>query len=183
MLDVSQRFGPFGSDHRAISATVQAVARGACSSLATVGIVCMIGSMTGCYTYLPRPISEAAPKAQVSAEITDVGRVALGARVGSEVARIDGEIVQRTDSALQLTVSEVRYLNGASNQWQGQEITLRPQDVKSLTQRTYSKQRSMLAVIAIGGLAALAILTAAFTGVFGGDSGSDKPGDGGSTDR
>jgi hypothetical protein len=138
--------------------------------------------MTGCYVYVPRPISEAAPKAHVSAEITDVGRVALGEQVGSEVSRIDGEIVQKTDSAILLNVSEVRYLNGNANAWQGQEITLRPQDVKSLTQRTYSKQRSMLAAIAIGGLAALAILTAALTGVFSGGQGSDKPGDGGNPD-
>ena len=123
--------------------------RGACSSLSAIGIACVIGSMTGCYTYLPRPVSEAAPKAQVSAEITDVGRVALGERVGPEVASMDGEVVQKTDSAILLNVSEVRYLNGTSNQWQGQEVTLRPQDVKSLSQRTYSKQRSMLAVVAM----------------------------------
>jgi hypothetical protein len=150
--------------------------------LSAVGIVCTIGSMTGCYTYIRRPISEAAPKAQVSAEITDAGRIALGEQVGSEVARIDGEIVQRTDSALRVTVSEIRYLNGTSNQWQGQEVTLRPQDVKSLTQRTYSRQRSMLAAVALGGLAALAILTAALTGVFSGGQGQDKPGDGGTPD-
>lgn len=157
--------------------------RGACSSLGAIGIVCVIGSMTGCYTYLPRPVSEAAPKAQVSAEITDVGRVALGERVGPEVASMDGEVVQRTDSAILLNVSEVRYLNGTSNQWQGQEVTLRPQDVKSLSQRTYSKQRSMLAVVAIGGLAVLAIATAAITGAFSGGQGTDKPGGGGDTDR
>lgn len=150
--------------------------------LSAIGIVCTIGSMTGCYTYVPRPISEATPNAQVSAEITDVGRVALGQQVGSEVARIDGEIVQKTDSALLLNVSEVRYLNGTANQWQGQEITLRSQDVKSLTQRTYSRQRSMLAAVALGGLAALAILTAALTGVFSGGQGPDKPGDGGTPD-
>jgi hypothetical protein len=143
----------------------------------------VIGSMTGCYTYLPRPVSEAAPKAQISAEITDVGRVALGERVGPEVASMDGEVVQKTDSAILLNVSEVRYLNGTSNQWQGQEVTLRPQDVKSLSQRTYSKQRSMLAVVAIGGLAVLAVVTAAITGAFSGGSGTDKPGGGGDPDR
>lgn len=181
-MDSSQGFAPLGSARRAFLAWGRAAAQAACSSLAAVGIASTIVLTTGCYTYLPRSISEAAPKAQVSAEITDVGRVALGEQVGSEVARIDGEIVQRTDSAFRLTVSEVRYLNGTSNQWQGQEITLRPQDVKSLRQRTYSKQRSMLAVIAIGGLAALAIVTSAITGVFGGGSGNDKPGDGGNPD-
>jgi hypothetical protein len=171
-------FGPAGSARRALGAAGRAVGRTSVSSLAAVGIVCVAASMTGCYTYVSRPIAEAAPKARVSAEITDVGRVALGEQVGSEVERIDGEIVQRSDSALQLMVSEVHYLNGTANKWEGQEVTLRPTYIKSLSQRTYSKQQSVLAAVVIGGLIALAIAAAAFTGLFGGDPNRDPPGGG-----
>jgi hypothetical protein len=123
-------------------------------------------------------MAEAAPKDRVAADISDVGRVALGGQMGTEVARIEGEVVQRSDSAVQVMVSEVRYLNGTSNKWEGQEVTLHPQDIKTLSQRTYSKQQSVLAAIVVGGLIALAIAAAAFTGLFGGNQGQDKPGGG-----
>lgn len=174
-----QRLGRLGSARRAIGAAGRALARVSTGSLAALGILCVAVSMTGCYTYVPRPITEAAPNARVSAEINDVGRVALGEQIGSEVERIDGEIVQRSDSALQLMVSEVHYLNGTANKWEGQEVTLRPTYIKSLSQRTYSRQQSALAAIVIGGLIALAIAAAAFTGVFGGDPNRDPPGGGG----
>jgi hypothetical protein len=170
--------GPAGSARRAIGVAGRALGWTSVSSLAAVGIVCVAASMSGCYTYVARPLGDAAPKARVSAEITDIGRVALGEQVGSEVERIDGEIVQRSDSALQLMVSEVHYLNGTANKWEGQEVTLRPTYIKSLSQRTYSKQQSVLAAVVIGGLIALAIAAAAFTGLFGGDPNRDPPGGG-----
>ncbi|HVS60254.1 MAG TPA: hypothetical protein VHE82_06145 [Gemmatimonadaceae bacterium] len=114
--------------------------------------------------------------AVVSAQISDVGRVALAEPVGSGVARIDGQVVQNGDTAIRLMVTEVRFLNGLSNKWQGQEVTLRPQDVNSVSQRTYSRQRTVTAVI-IGALIAVAIFTAGFTGLFSGDSSRDKPGE------
>jgi hypothetical protein len=173
-----QRFGPVRSARHAVCVAGRAAARASISSLAAVGIVCLAASLTGCYTYVARPITDAAPKDRVSAEISDVGRVALGNQMGSEVERIDGEIVQRSDTAVHVMVSEVRYLDGTSNKWQGQEVTLRPQDIKTFSERTYSKQQSIIAAIVIGGLIALAIGAAAFTGIFGGDPGQDKPGPG-----
>jgi hypothetical protein len=61
-----------------------------------------------------------------------------------------------------------------SNKWQGQDVTLRPQDVKSVSQRTYSKQRTVLAVV-LGVVAAATILLAGFKGLFSGDASRDKP--------
>jgi hypothetical protein len=60
-----------------------------------------------------------------------------------------------------------------SNKWQGQDVTLRLQDVKSISQRTYSKQRTAVAII-LGAVLAGAILVAGFTGLFSGDGGRDK---------
>ena len=169
-----KRFGAFAG-HRAFRAIYRTVVVGLYRVLAAVGIASMLVSSTGCYTYPARPATEVAPPAVVSVDITDAGRVELSDQMGTEVKRIDGQVVQRSDSAIRLMVTEVSFLNGTSNKWQGQEVTLRPLDVKSLQQRTYSRQRTVLATIALGGLIALAIVTKGFTGLFSGDPGSDRP--------
>lgn len=165
-----------GSARSACRAAGRTLLVGSYRLLAASGIAAFAALMTGCYTYPARPLSEVSPMAVVSAQISDVGRVALAERVGSGVARIDGEVVQNGDTAIRLMVTEVRFLNGLSNKWQGQELTLRPQDVRSVSQRTFSRQRTVAAVI-IGALAAAAIFAVGFTGLFSGDPGGDKPGE------
>ena len=141
--------------------------------VAAFGIATFMMSMTGCYSYPPRPLSDVSRSAAVSAEITDVGRVALAEPIGSGVARVDGRVLEVSDSTVRLAVTEVTFLSGLSNKWQGQDVTLRLQDVKSISQRTYSKQRTAVAII-LGAVLAGAILVAGFTGLFSGDGGRDK---------
>jgi hypothetical protein len=76
-------------------------------------------------------------------------------------------------------VTEVSFLNGTSNKWQGQEVTIRPIDVKALSQRTYSRQRTMVAALVLGGLIALTVATKGFTNLFSGDPSKDPNGGGG----
>ena len=132
--------------------------------------------MSGCYTYPARSLSDVSPPAVVSAQISDVGRVALSEPVGSGVERIEGQVVQKGDTAILLMVSEVRFLSGLSNKWQGQQLTLRALDVRSVSQRTFSRQRTVTAVI-VGVLAAGALFTVGFTGLFSGGASRDTPAD------
>ena len=149
----------------------------ACHALVAAGISATALSLSGCYSLVAKPPSQVTPGAVVVADISDVGRVALIPQIGSEIARVQGQMIAKSDSAVDVRVSEVRFLSGLSSPWQGQQVTLRQQDVKSLKERTYSKRRSALAAIAMGGLAALAIAVAGFAGVFSGDGGPDKPKD------
>jgi hypothetical protein len=135
-------------------------------------------TLGGCYAYQPRPLGQVAPGAEVSARITDFGRIALTTQLASEVALVDGSVVEQSDSSIRLNVSRVQFLSGLESPWSGQFVTLRPQDFNSLTQRTYSRSRTMLAVIAGIGAVALLIATAVITGVFNGNGGQDKPPDG-----
>jgi hypothetical protein len=143
--------------------------------VAASGIAALVLT-TACYTYPSRPLTQVTPASVVSAKINDVGRVALAEPVGSGIDRISGQVIQQEDTAIRLMVSEVHFLNGLTNKWSGQEVTLRPQYVTSVSQRTYSRQRTMAAVI-IGALLAATALTASFTGLFSGNSGQDKPGE------
>lgn len=146
--------------------------------LAALGIASVLVSSTGCYTYPARTASDVNPPALVTVDITDAGRVELSDQMGTEVKRIEGQVVQRSDSAIRLMVTEVSFLNGTSNKWQGQEVTIRPLDVKTLSQRTYSRQRTVLAMIAIGGLIGLTVATKGFTNIFSGDPSTDGKGGG-----
>ena len=176
-MESHARFGAFiGSIRRACGAAGSALLVGSCRLLSASGIAAFAVSMSGCYTYPARSLSEVSPPAVVSAQISDVGRVALSEPVGSGVERIEGQVVQKGDTAILLMVSEVRFLSGLSNKWQGQQLTLRALDVRSVSQRTFSRQRTVTAVI-IGVLAAAALFTVGFTGLFSGGASRDTPAD------
>ncbi len=144
--------------------------------LAAVGITSTLICVSGCYTYLSGSATDLNPNSQISAEITDIGRVALGERVGQEVKRVDGKVLQRSDTSFQVLVSQVTYLNGVSDHWQGQAVSLRPRDVKSVTQRTFSRNRTATLIGAIIVGLAVTVLSLNFLGITSGDPGSGKGG-------
>lgn len=161
---------------RVLSSTGRSLVVNLYRLIAAAGISSTMVSVSGCYTYAAGPVSDIRPDSQISAEITDVGRVALGQRVGQEVRRVDGRVVQRSDTSFQLLVSQVTYLNGLSDQWQGQEVSLRPQDVRLVTQRTFSRSKTALLIGAmVAGLAAT-ILSLNFLGITSGDPSGGKGG-------
>jgi hypothetical protein len=69
-------------------------------------------------------------------------------------------------------------LNGVSDQWQGQEVSLRPQDVKTVTKRTFSRGKTALLVGAMVVGLAVTILSLNFLGITSGDPSPDKGGGG-----
>jgi len=144
--------------------------------VAASGIAGFALSVTGCYTYPARHLAEITPPAVVSARISDAGRVALSEPLGSGVDRVDGQMVERADSAIRLMVTQVRFLNGIANKWQGQELTLRPLDVTSVSERTFSRPRTVTALI-FGVLATAALTAVGFNGLFSGDGNRDDPPD------
>jgi hypothetical protein len=165
------------SARSAVRAAGWVVLVGSYRIVAASGIAAFAASITGCYTYPARNIVEVAPPAVVAAHISDAGRVALSEPLGSGVSRIDGQVVGKADSGIRLMVTEVRFMNGLANKWQGQELTLRPLDVTSVSQRTFSRQRTVAAMV-IGAVAAAALVTVGITGIFSGATGDGKlPGD------
>lgn len=145
--------------------------------VAAVGIIAVSAALSGCYSYIPVPIADARPNRVVAADISDVGRVALARQAGAEVARVEGELAEHSDTALRVTVAEVQYLNGIVNRWQGQDVVLRPQDVKLLSERTLSRGRTAAAALLGGAVLAAVIFNKNFRGIFSGDPNRDKPPD------
>jgi hypothetical protein len=176
-LGLSTRFG-FSTVHRATRAVGRTAVVSVYRLVAALGIASMVASSTGCYTYPARAATEVNPPALVSVDVSDTGRVELSEQMGNEVKRIEGQVVQRSDSSLRLMVTEVSFLNGTSNKWQGQEVTIRPLDVKAISQRTYSQQRTMVAALVLVGLIGLTIVTKGFSNIFSGDPSTDGKGGG-----
>jgi hypothetical protein len=174
---LEHRTGPvsafIGSARSACRAAGRVVLVGSYRIVAASGIAAFAVSITGCYTYPAKHIVEVAPPAVVVAQISDAGRVALSEPLGSGVARIDGQVVGKADSGITLMVTEVRFMNGIANKWQGQELTLRPLDVTSVSQKTFSRQRTVTAMV-IGALAAAALVGVGITGLFSGATGDGK---------
>lgn len=161
---------------RALRAAGSTVAVTCYRVLAAAGIASTAVLSTGCYTYAPRTTSDIAARSVIAADISDIGRIALTQQVGPEVARIEGEVVQRSDTSVRLMVSQVSYLGGLLNKWQGQEVALRTQDMKFVFERKLSRSRTALAAAMAGGLVVFALSSKTFRGIFTGGTGPDKPG-------
>ncbi|MGE5082988.1 MAG: hypothetical protein ACM3ND_08790 [Acidobacteriota bacterium] len=159
---------------RALSAAGRALGVNLYRTIASLGIASTVLWTSGCYSYAVRPVSEISQDATVTADINDVGRVALGDRVGPEVMQVEGKVVQRSDSSVRLLVTQVTYLNGNTEAWQGQEVGLRAQDVKLVTQRTFSRSRTALLIGAMAVGLVAAILSLNFLGITSGDPSNDK---------
>lgn len=108
-------------------------------------------------------------------DLNDRARVALGDRIGPSAAQIEGELTERTDSSYSVRIASVHYLNGQTNQWSGEQFTVRSDLVGQAWQRDFSRARTIgLAAGAAVGLVAL-IAGIKLVGSGGGSGGGGNP--------
>src|SRR5713101_2238433 len=81
-------------------------------------------ALAGCYTY-SYVASGPAPGARVALDLTDVCRVQLSNRIGSEVLTIEGWLVSTADSQVTLRVERTIGIRGGTVPWAG-ELTELP---------------------------------------------------------
>ena len=133
-------------------------------------LVFLSGFTTGCYTVVPLQTMPV-PGNTLVMDLNDQGRSALGASIGSAASQVEGVLQSKTDSAYVLGVTRVGYLNGQSNRWTNEPLTIRSDLVRELRQRTFSRSRTALVTgIAVGALAAFI----ATTSLIGSGNGKDK---------
>jgi hypothetical protein len=135
----------------------------------------LTGVASGCYVYVPVATTPE-PGMQVAFNLNDQGRVGLGQSIGAAASKVEGTIQSNTDSAYQLRVTAVSYMNGQSNPWTGEPLMLRKDFVRDMLERKYSRNRSFLTGALVVGTAAVFIISRSLLG-----SGSNprEPGDGG----
>ena len=111
--------------------------------------------LAGCYATMPVHGTPAAGTALVL-DLNDRGRVVLGDQIGPSATKIEGDVASASDSAYSLRVSSVSYLNGQSNRWSGEPLTVTANLVSQVKQRTFSRSRT--ALLGVAAAAALAVL-------------------------
>jgi len=125
-------------------------------------------AVAGCYTYVPFNAAQPDPGMQIEFELNDQGRVALGERLGPEVAKVDGSLVSATPTEYTLHVNRVQYLHGTASSWGGESVVLRQEDVKGILERRFSKGRTFAAIasgaVAVGAFIATRSLIGNGTG-------------------
>jgi hypothetical protein len=131
--------------------------------------------LAGCYASMPVNGAPAAGSTVVL-DLNDRGRVALGEQVGPSARTIEGQVASASDSTYSLRVSSVSYLNGQSNRWSGEPLTVPANLVSRATQRSFSRGRTtLLGVAAAATLAVLIKSTNLIGSASGGDKGNPSP--------
>jgi hypothetical protein len=125
--------------------------------------------LAGCYT--TRSVNSApVPGTTVLLDLTDRGRTELGDRIGPSAARVDGVVQTQSDTMYVLHVSSVTYLNGQSNKWSGEPLTVPASLVSRARLREFSRSRTTAVGLGIAAALAAVFMNADFFG----SSGPDK---------
>ncbi len=133
-------------------------------------------TLTGCYGYSRVDGTSAPVGAEVSAEITDQGRVALADSLGQSPGSVEGRLVSADDSSITLAVSGVRSLRGGERTpWTGERVTLRRSSFGSLSQRRLAVGQTALAGAAVLGAIVALALTLGIVGDSDGETGDRQP--------
>ena len=97
--------------------------------------------LLGCYSTVP-VTGVPATDAVLILDLNDRGRVALGDSIGPSASRVAGELQAVRDSSYVVRVASVQYLNGQSNRWSGEQLTVPMALVRDVRERRFSRART-----------------------------------------
>lgn len=131
-------------------------------------------ALTGCYTLQPARGGVPEIGQKIAFDVNDIGRAALGGKMGPEIDQIEGRLLQRDTSQYVVAVSGVHMLRGGVQPWSGEAVQIKPEYVGKTYTRQFSRTRTIaLAAIGVGAVALIA--TQSLIG--GGDNPPKEPGD------
>lgn len=137
--------------------------------------VVVLPVLAGCYTLVPvASLQQPAPGTKVQVLLNDEGRMNTAQQVGPYTMRIDGEVVQASESNYVLAVTDVVDIRGAHSKWTGETVPL----PRSYVMTTYEKRFSTpKTVLLLGTVTAGFVALVASFNLFGfGNSGSSGGG-------
>jgi hypothetical protein len=111
--------------------------------------------------------SSISPGKEISFELNDQGRVAVGDRLGPELLRIDGRLLSVADSQFELSVAAVRGIGGDVTRWSGETVRIQQAYTKQVFERRLDKRRTTYFVAGVVATVAAFIATRSLVG--GGD--------------
>ena len=114
--------------------------------------------VAGCYTLLPLTTPEPVQGTKVSLVLNDQGRVDAAPQIGPYAERVEGSLLQSTDSDYLVSVTDVVDIRGVHNKWGGEAVPLRRSSFGTTYERRFSKPRTV--VLAVGLATAVVALIA-----------------------
>ena len=108
--------------------------------------VVVLPVLAGCYTLVPVSSLQPAPGTKVSVLLNDEGRMHTAQQVGPYTARIDGKLVQATESNYVVSVTDVVDIRGTHSKWTGETVPLPRSYVMTTYERRFSKPKTFLLI-------------------------------------
>lgn len=143
-----------------------------------VSVLVVPGLLAACYSY--RPVTTTpTPDTHLALVLNDQGRVGAGNYVGPATTRVEGTLVQATDTGYLLRVSAVQGISGKRQRWTGETVTLRRDYVADVLERRFSPGRTVVAVLGFAGTTVALVVTQGLGVLGGGDETRRPPPDGG----
>ena len=131
-----------------------------------VGVLGMMSAM-GCYTLAPVAGQPLPNGTVIALGLNDAGRLAVGEQMGSEIAEIEGRLIQKDAIAYVLSVQQVRTLRGATQVWAGERVSVNNAYVTGVSTRAFSRTKTAIVSAAAIGVIALSIKAGLFGNVAG----------------
>jgi hypothetical protein len=100
--------------------------------------------LAGCYTLQPARSGTLDAGTEVSLQINDAGRVALGGSMGPEIDQIEGKLLQKDPDQYVIAVSAVRLLRGGQQVWSKEQVSVKTEYVGRAYERRFSKARTLV---------------------------------------
>src|SRR5438045_8403952 len=94
--------------------------------------------LAGCYTLEPAKGPSPELGTRIAVDINDVGRVALGGSMGTEISQVEGRLISNTNDEYLLAVDAVRFLRGNEQVWTGEPVRIK----KDYTSNSYERRSS-----------------------------------------
>lgn len=138
-------------------------------------------ALGGCYSYTPSPTLTPAAGDRLALVLSDQGRVGMAPSIGPGVARVEGSVLEASDSAYRLQVSDVYGIDGKHSQWSAETVSVRRDYVASTLERHFSRPRTYLAVAGASAAFVSFVLTRGLLGI--GGSGPDTGSGGGGNNQ
>jgi hypothetical protein len=123
---------------------------------------------SGCYAYIPAPASPP-PGTHLLLELSDKGRIGLSDSIGPAAHTIEGTTIGVSDTSYAVRVLKVGYVNGQSNSWTGEPLTVSKSFVSNAKEQRFSRSRTWLTAAAATAAAVTFIVTRGL-GAFGSNS-------------
>jgi hypothetical protein len=161
--------GSVSAAHRA----VRTVLRGVSTATMSLGVAALLLT-TACYTYDVRSPGDIAPGQHIVVTVNNIGRVALAADLGDDVATVEGDLTSTDSAGIHMRVTAADFTSGTSTPMAGVAVVVPNNAVVMVSTKQFSRSKTAAVVIGIG--AAIVAAIRAF-GILGSGNGgpTDKP--------